>query len=140
MSTTDETRAVVGRYVQALVDGDVDALRASFAPDATWTFPGELPVSGTWKGPAGIIDGFLAQMTRTLDASVPVAVEVRNLIADGDQAMAEWTSRARSKDGRAYENDYSVVFRVSGGKIVEVREYLDTLYVSQVLFPGSPVG
>jgi ketosteroid isomerase-like protein len=101
---------------------------------------GQLPVSGTWKGPAGIIDGFLAQMTRTLDASVPVAVEVRNLIADGDQAMAEWTSRARSKDGRPYENDYSVVFRVSGGKIVEVREYLDTLYVSQVLFPGSPVG
>jgi uncharacterized protein len=132
--STENTRTVVRQYVQALVDRDVDALRAAFAPDATWTFPGELPVSGTWTGPEGIIDGFLGRMTQTLDPQTPVTVEFRNLVADGDQAVAEWTSRARSKDGRPYKNDYAVVFHVRAGKIVEVREYLDTLHVAQVLF------
>jgi uncharacterized protein len=138
MSSTEETRAIVSRYMEALVRGDVETLRASFAPQATWTFPGDFPVSGTWIGPDGIIDDFLARMVARFDPAVPVEVTVRNIMADGDRAVAEWTSRARSKDGQRYENDYAVVFRVDGGKIADVREYLDTLHVSRVLFPGAP--
>jgi ketosteroid isomerase-like protein len=47
-------------YVSALQRGDVEALRASFSPDATWSLRGDLPVSGTWTGPEQILDTFLA--------------------------------------------------------------------------------
>jgi ketosteroid isomerase-like protein len=128
------TREVVTAYLSALRDGDVDALRAAFTPDATWHFPGDLPVSGTWTGPAEIIDVFLARMMERLDTTAPVSVRVRNLVVEGDQAVAEWTTRARSVDGQPYENDYGVFFRVTDGRISAVREYLDTAYTARTLF------
>ena len=63
--STEETRNVVAGYVDALRRGDIDALRASFAPKATWTIRGDVPVAGTWTGPDEILDGFLAEVTAT---------------------------------------------------------------------------
>ena len=138
--TTERTRAVVTAYVQALQAGDIDALRRSFAPDATWTLPGELPVSGTWTGPDAILDGFLARMFARLDPTHPVTQDLHRVIADGHYAVAEWTSHARSADGRAYDNDYAVVFRVRDGLIVEVTEYTDIARMAEILFSDAPVG
>ena len=135
---TESTRRVVADYVRALQGGGLDALRKSFAPDATWTLRGGLPVSGTWTGPDGIIDGFLAQLVERLDPDAPISQDVHRIIADGEYAVAEWTSHARSRDGRAYENDYAVVFHVVDGQIAAVTEYLDTAYLQQVLFSEVP--
>jgi uncharacterized protein len=135
---TERTRSVVSGYLDALQRGDLAALRASFSPDATWSLGGALPVSGTWTGPEGIIDGFLAAMVDRLDAERPLTQEVTGLVVDGDTAVAEWTSRATTRSGRAYENDYAVVFVVREGKVAAVREYFDTAYAGRVLF-GDPV-
>lgn len=133
-STTEETRRIVTAYVEALRARDLDTLRKTFAPDATWRMPGSLPVSGTWHGPEGILDGFLARMFARLDPTAPVSQEVHRIIADGEYAVAEWTSHARSADGRDYDNDYAIVFRVSDGQIAGVTEYTDTAYLADVLF------
>ncbi|MFF5293071.1 nuclear transport factor 2 family protein [Paractinoplanes globisporus] len=139
MSDTERSRAVVRDYVAALQKGDIDGLRASFTPDATWWLPGDLPVSGTWTGPGEILDVFLAAMVDRLDAGKPLTQELTGLVADGDTVVAEWTSRATTRDGRPYENDYAVVFVVRDGKIAAVREYFDTAYAKRVLF-GDPAG
>jgi len=130
---TETTRAVVRGYVEALQRGDLDALRASFTVDATWSLRGDLPVAGTWTGPA-IIDGFLAAMTARLDTAAPLTQQVHRILADGDTAVAEWTSRATTRDGRPYENDDAVVFEVRDERIAAVREYFDTGYAQRVLF------
>jgi uncharacterized protein (TIGR02246 family) len=135
-STTESTRSVVAQYVAALQRADIEALRESFAPDATWWLRGDLPTSGTWTGPDEILDGFLAKMTAQLDTSKPLTQELKHVIADGELAVAEWTSRATTSTGEAYENDYAVVFQVRQGKIIAVREYFDTAYASRVLFSG----
>jgi ketosteroid isomerase-like protein len=137
MSTTEQTRTVVRDYVAALQKGDIDALRASFTPDATWWLRGDLPVAGTWRGPGEILDTFLAAMMGRLDATKPLTQELKGIVADGDTAVAEWTSRAITLDGRRYENDYAVVFVVRDEKIAAVREYFDTGYARRVLF-ASP--
>jgi len=137
---TERTRAVVRDYVAALQRGDVAALRESFAPDATWSLRGGLPVSGTWTGPDAIIDGFLAAMMARLDADQPLSQELTRLVADGDTAVAEWTSRATTTTGEAYENEYAVVFQVRGQEIVAVREYFDTEYARRVFFDGVSSG
>ena len=138
MSQTEQTRAVVCAYVAALQRGDVDTLRASFADDATWWLRGDLPTSGTWTGPAGIIDDFLVRMMARIDPAQPRSQQIHAVIADGDTAVAEWTTRATTRDGEPYENDYAVVFVVQDGKIVKVREYFDTAYAQRVLFAGCP--
>jgi uncharacterized protein len=132
--STEETRRVVADYVAALQRGDLAALRASFAPKATWTIRGDIPVAGTWTGPGEILDGFLAQMTATLDPGFPVTQDLHGIIADGDCAVAQWTSHARARNGARYDNDYAVVFRVAGGLIEAVTEYCDTSCMKRVLF------
>jgi uncharacterized protein len=131
---TETTREVVTAYVHALQRGDLNALRRSFAPNATWSLRGGLPVSGTWTGADGILDGFLARVVARLDPSAPVSQDLHRIIADGEYAVAEWTSHARARDGRAYDNDYAVVFHVVDGLIAEVTEYFDTAYMKEVLF------
>jgi ketosteroid isomerase-like protein len=103
--STEETRKVVAVYVDALQRGDIDALRASFTPKATWTICGDIPVAGTWTGPDEILDGFLASVTATLDPAAPVTQDLHRIIADGDGdvAVAEWTSHARARNGTPYD-------------------------------------
>jgi uncharacterized protein len=132
--STEASRAAVAGYFHALKTGNMDALRAAFAPRATWSLRGGLPVSGTWTGPDEIMDGFLAQMFSRLDPKAPVTQDLHRIIADGEYAVAEWTSHARTRDGRRYDNDYAGVFRVVDGRITAVTEYLDTAYAKQVLF------
>jgi ketosteroid isomerase-like protein len=72
-----------------------------------------------------------------LDTSKPLSQEVSCIVADGETAVAEWTSRATTRDGQAYENDYAVVFIVHAAKIVAVREYFDTAYARRVLFANE---
>ena len=50
---------VLERYHDALLAGDLDTMRESFAEDATWTLHGDLPISGPWHGRDSIIDDFL---------------------------------------------------------------------------------
>jgi uncharacterized protein len=132
--STEETRQVVAGYVAAPHRGDIDALRASFTPAATWTIRGDIPVAGTWTGPGEILDGFLAKVTATLDPGTPVTQDLHRIIADGDHAVAEWTSHARARNGAPYSNDYAVVFHVTDRLIDAVTEYCDTSYMERILF------
>ena len=49
----------VTRYIDVVRDGDAAAIRESFAEDAIWDYPGDLPLSGTWRGRDTIVDDFL---------------------------------------------------------------------------------
>jgi uncharacterized protein (TIGR02246 family) len=138
MSTTSESRAVITRYMQAIQAGDLTAIRDSFAEDATWWLRGELPISGTWRGRDAIVDDFLGTAMRYY-APESVSIEVTSITAEGDTVAAEWTSRARTTNGDPYENHCAALFRVRDGRIQSVREYMDTLYASEVAFNGRAV-
>lgn len=133
MNTTDP-KTVVVRYVGAVRDGHTETIVASFADDATWLYPGSLPISGLWEGREAIINDFLGGMGRYLDGSAPVVIGLVNAFADGDQVLAEWTSKATAANGATYDNRCAAVFTVRDGKITSVREYADTHHVATVLF------
>ncbi|WP_206685928.1 nuclear transport factor 2 family protein [Kribbella qitaiheensis] len=44
---TNDPRTVVTRYVEAVAAGDLPTIEASFSAEVEWTYPGELPLSGT---------------------------------------------------------------------------------------------
>ena len=137
MIQTTDSKLVLRRYVAAVQAGDEDAIREFFAEDATWTVrAGELPISGTWAGREAIIGEFLGTAMAYYEPG-SVNLEITGMIAEGDRVVLQWTSRARTLSGRAYENGCIGVFTVSDGKIQEVREYMDTLYAGEVAFSGS---
>ena len=137
MAQQTDSKSVLRRYVAAVQAGDKTAIREAFAEDATWTIhAGQLPISGMWTGRDAIIDEFLAEaMARYEPGSI--SLEITGMIAECDQVVLQWTSRARTLDGRPYENGCIGVFTVREGRIHDVREYMDSLYASETAFTGS---
>ncbi|MDX6279520.1 MAG: uncharacterized protein QOH03_591 [Kribbellaceae bacterium] len=134
---TQSPKAIVTRYVEAVAARDLPAIQASFAPDVEWIYPGDLPLSGTWRGRDAVVDDFLGTTVGKLfDTTQPIVVKLTHILADGDQVFAEWTAQATAKSGVAYDNRCGAVFTVRDGQIVAVREYLDTDHARQVLFPN----
>jgi uncharacterized protein len=127
------SKTVVLKYVEALQRGDIDAVRDSFGEQATWWLAGELPLSGTWRGRASIIDEFIASALRYFESET-VSIEVTNVLAEGEQVAMEWITRGRTAAGRDYENCYSAIFVVRDDRIQVVREYTDTLHAQNVMF------
>ena len=120
---------VLERYVAAVAERDMDTVRDLFAEDATWWLGGELPLSGTWRGRDAILGDFLGSIPRLYQPET-ISIEITSLIAEGDVVAMEWTSRALTTAGEAYENQCAGVFTVRDGKIAAVREYMDTQYAA----------
>jgi ketosteroid isomerase-like protein len=135
-NTSTDTRAVVERYVAAVEAGDGPAIRELFAAAATWRLFGDMPMSGTWRGRDTIIDEFLAGALGHYEPG-SIRLEITAIVADGERAVVEWTSRARTRRGEPYENFCVGVFTVRDGKIQAVREYMDTAYATCMLFGGD---
>lgn len=134
--TATDPRAVVIRYVEAVRDGDADVIHDSFREDATWHYPGDLPISKVWHGRDEIINEFLGSMGPVL---VPGTMEIElvSTIAEGDRVVAEWTSKATTVYGGTYDNRCIGIYTVRDGKIASVIEYADTRHVAAALFPDA---
>ena len=136
MAQQTDSKSVLRRYVAAVQAGDEQAIRGMFAEDASWTIhAGQLPISGTWTGRDTIVEEFLARAMAYYQPG-SVSLEITGMIAERDHIVLQWTSRARTRDGLPYENGCIGVFTIREGRIQEVREYMDTLYASEVAFSG----
>lgn len=136
-SAAREGKDVVRHYLDVLVAGDLEGIRECFAPDATWTIFGDLPIAGPWHGRDEIVDEFLATVGARLFRAGTQSFEFPLMIGDGENVALEWRVRAQSAAGAEYENSYCGIFIVREGLIAEVREYLDSGYAKRVLFPDS---
>ena len=135
MSNDIEPKQVLQRYLDALVAGDIDTIRDSFAQGATWTIKADLPVAGPWHGRDQIVDDFLAAVMGERFEAGSHVFTFPTMIADGDTIALEWHVSARNAAGEPYENDYCGIFVITDGKITAVREYLDSRYAAKTLFP-----
>jgi uncharacterized protein len=126
-----DQKSVVVRYIEAARDGMSDVIRDSFAPDATWEYPGDLPLSGTYRGVDAIVGDFLGAAGALL---ARVRLELGTVVAEGDLVAAEWTATGVSKDGVPYRNRNLGLFTVKDGLITSVREYTDTRHAAQVFY------
>jgi uncharacterized protein len=130
------TRAVLQRYLDALVAGDLPTITDSFAEDATWSLHGDLPMSGTKRGRDEIIEFLLS--AGVLYMAGTQSFEFGSITVEDERAVLEWTVRGTSAaTGEQYDNAYCGVFVIRDGRIAAVREYLDSLHAATVLFGTS---
>ncbi|GAA2142610.1 hypothetical protein GCM10009760_27930 [Kitasatospora kazusensis] len=137
MNATDprtDPRTVVIDYVNAVAEGDLAAVVAAFTEDATWTYPGDLPLTGVWRGRDAIVNDFLGSAGALFAPGCTPEIVLTHTIADGDQVMAEWTSKGTTVHGHRYDNRCVGIFTVRDGRIASVREYTDTQHVERTLF------
>jgi ketosteroid isomerase-like protein len=120
-------------FVEAISRADVDAIVAAYAPDGTCWTSGTLPISGTFgvdqvaAASRGVLTVFPEGLRFTIHA----------ITAEGDRVAIEAESHGLHASGKLYNNKYHFLLRARDGKIVEWREYMDTMHANDVLFGGG---
>lgn len=111
--------ALIRRYYEGCTAGDLDELRATLHPDVVHYFlapnVGSAPVAG-----AEHLARFWRKVTRMLDARWVVD----HVLAEGDEAVIEWTMWWRSAPGaERVATRGAEWFVVRDGLIAEIRSY-----------------
>jgi ketosteroid isomerase-like protein len=130
---TAENKELARRFVDAISRGDIDTIQRSFADDGTvWTL-GTMPISGT----------FTKDQVRTASRRVlelfpkGLKMTIKGITAEDDRVAIEAVSHGIHSSGREYSNTYHFLMRARDGKIVEWREYMDTMHANDVLCGGG---
>ncbi|MFC5458910.1 nuclear transport factor 2 family protein [Massilia niabensis] len=123
-SPSAENKQIVRDFLEVFSSGDAAAIVARLHPDATWWVSGRM---------AGLSDtytraqlGVLLQGVTTLYKHGALKITPTSLIGEGSHVAVEAESYAELNNGRVYNNFYHFLFEIAEGKILRVKEYMDT--------------
>ncbi|MEA2624170.1 MAG: uncharacterized protein QOD06_215, partial [Candidatus Binatota bacterium] len=94
-----------------------------------FTIMGKTKFSGTFEGKQDVIQRLLTPLTSQLEGGLAIAP--KHLVAEGDTVVMQAQGSSQTKSGKRYDNAYCVVFRLAGGKVKQIEEYLDTELVTE---------
>lgn len=134
---TDENKALIEAIFEKLSRGDGSMFIEHLADDVVQTVTGKHSWSKVHKGKEALIRdvyGYLRTLVKDTGKTQPL-----NIIAGGDWVVVEARGDMITKEGVPYQNDYCLIYRLEGGKIVEIKEYMDSVYCEQILgtYPAS---
>lgn len=121
----EATRAVAVTFLEHCFDGLVDSAIDLLAPDATWWVigdPAKVKVSGLKDRPR--IERMLTNLRGVFPDGMQRSIE--GVTAEGERVAIEARSTAQTVNGLVYSNHYHFLVVVRGGRVVHVREYMDT--------------
>ena len=133
MSNSETNKAFVTRFFEALNTGDVDSIVDAYAENGGLQTMGNTLISGSFSreqiatSAGGIFDVFPQGLTFT----------ALDMVAEGDKVAVEAVSRGEHISGQTYSNEYHFLFEFRGGKLVKLKEYMDTEQVTDVLCGGQ---
>jgi len=126
---------IQAHYVRSLFanleNGRPDAFFDHVAQDVNWTVMGTHPLAGTYHTKEDFLAHTFARLDKLLKEGV--VLRVTNLLVDGDTAAVELESLSTALDGKPFDNRYCWIARFSNGTIVEIRAYLDSALVKQLI-------
>jgi ketosteroid isomerase-like protein len=121
-----ENKEVVRKMGEAK---SLDDMLATMSDDVRWTIQGATKYSHVMNGKKEITDKLLHPIFSEMESMGSNHVD--NVIAEGDFVVVQQHASGRkTKTGNPYNNSYCLVFKVIGGKIKEINEYLDTELVT----------
>lgn len=129
MTLEQTNKQLVQRFWEAFSAGDQKAVLDMMDDSATWWIAGSMPISGTYDKAAfaQLLGGVSDAMTG------PIVIKPSAMTAEGERVAVEAESMVVTRKGKTYNNFYHFLFIVRGGKVVAVKEYLDTVHAQDVL-------
>jgi uncharacterized protein len=128
--STEENKSTVQSIFEAFGRGDIPGVLAHVSEDASWDAPGPsvVPFYGSRRGHEGAAEFF-----RQLGSNVEFEkFEVYEFIAEGESVVVTGSERGRVKaTGKTYEQDWVLLFKISGGKVQSFHCYDETDAVAQ---------
>jgi len=133
MGLEARNKQLVREFFALLNRGDVPGIVAAYAPDGRLRTMGRTLISGEFSrqqieaSAARIYDVFPQGLEFTIDA----------MTAEGERVAVEAHSRGQHVSGVTYSNEYHFLFVFRAGQLQELREYMDTERVTDVLCGGA---
>ena len=130
----EQNQRIVREVYEAFGRGDVPSMLGALSEDIDWRIDGPetVPYFGQHNGHGGVVE-FLTKLGTNVEME---RFEPREFIARGDKVIVLGGERGRVKStGRAFDNDWAMVFTLSDGKIKSFRSYEDTGAVAGAFDP-----
>jgi len=133
-AAAEERRAITRALFDALSRSDVAAVDALYAEEFVLWSPGALPFSGTHDKAEAL------ELTKMITAAFPQGLQftIDAMTVEGERVAVEAHSEGRHASGRDYRNQYHFLVKIRDGKIVMLKEYMDTQHAVDVLLQGMP--
>ena len=127
--TSTAPRDVVRRQYLASAAGDLNALRATLAPDVEWTEMAGFPLAGTYRTPEGVTSNVMEVLGRDWDGW---AAHDDTYVVDGENVvvLARYTATNRATL-KSLNVRVAHHFIVRGGLIVRFEQFVDTAKVAE---------
>ena len=124
-------RDVVRRQYLASAAGDLDALRATLAPDVEWTEMAGFPLAGTYRTPEGVTSAVMEKLGADW---VDWTAHDDSYVVDGENVvvLARYTA-AHGTTGKNLDVRVAHAFVVRGGLIVRFEQFVDTALVRDAM-------
>lgn len=138
--SANENRQLIESIFAGTAAGERTLFVDHLADDVTMTVTGQNSWSQTFTGKASLLGdlyGYLRMLLVEPRRTIPL-----RFIADGDFVVVEAKGDMMTRQGVRYDNDYCLIYRLERGRIVEIREYLDSALCERVLghYPASRMG
>ena len=122
---------VVRRQYIASSSADLEALRATLAPDVEWTEMAGFPLAGTYRSPKGVTSNVMEVLGRDWDEWV---AHDDRYVVDGENVVVLARYTARNKvTGKPLSVRVAHHFVVRGGLIVRFEQFVDTALVRDAM-------
>ena len=108
-------------------------LMQALAPNAVWIEAEGFPYAGSYTGPEAIVQGVFHRLaTEWTD----YRAEAKTYVAEGDQIVAFGTYYGTyTATGKSMHADFAHHYHLSNGKIIRMKQYVDSHKVQQALAP-----
>ena len=120
-------KRLAGSGFDALNRHDLTKFMAAWAEDATFTYPGNVSMSGETKGKKAIEAWFAKMMEQFPRINFTIKeVFISNIFALGatNNIAVAWDVALTNREGKEFQNSGVTTIRVKGGKAVVIRDYL----------------
>ncbi|GGU35356.1 nuclear transport factor 2 family protein [Streptomyces coeruleorubidus] len=141
-ATSTAPADVVRRQYLASAAGDLEALRATLAPDVEWTEMAGFPLAGTYRTPSGVTSHVMEELAKEWD---DWAAHDDTYVVDGENVvvLARYTA-VNKATGKPLAVRVAHHFVVRGGLIARFEQFVDTALVREAMSartvtpPGAP--
>lgn len=133
MSLEQDNKQRAVAFFDALSAGDVERTLEMYAPDGTCWTSGHTLISGTLNreqiaaGAGAIFEAFPQGIQFTIKA----------MTAEGERVAVEAESHGDHVSGKHYHNIYHFLLEFRDGKLLRLKEYMDTELVTDILCGGQ---
>lgn len=136
MSAT-ENKKLMEAIFAGIAAGDNRLFVETLADDVVMRVTGQYSWSRTFTGKTSLLRDLYGHVRSLVEKGARTVAH--RFLADGDYVVVEAKGDMTTKTGVRYDNDYCLVYRLANGKIVEIREYCDSLLCERALgkFPAT---